>query len=555
MTPRREVFRPLAIFNRNAMSAVLIAGALICLACDVFAQPRRPRRGLPPLPPGPPIVVPLPAGPPTVLPGGPTPFLPTAQPVMPNTQPAATPAFQGDFHLEVSEELLQTLVRRQDVSQGAVQDFVSGAVVNGQQTTQSDVTVDCIPSTQGGQFDFVVQGLVSSTTNAATPQATIQQQGNTAFRATKRVFLTGETILTQKAIVQVMPNQVVTGAQTNPGPLSMFGNLGNRMAYRAAIARLPESNMIAGQKTINRMQPEMDRKIDTQLAEADRAVRDNLWKRLEVWNVLPEYKAAFSTTDRLIWDYRLRTEPVPYPVANSSLQQMQPNAAAANLPDVSVHCHESLFETVAMRRKLGGKTISLNELRDATDRFLRLLAEEIPDNSPQLPVTINFTFDSQDPLTASYDNDLLILTLKGSFQAGNLPATPTQQIQLFMDAQMEQDAFLIEVSEVTVNQLAADNSLEEPGLTQTAIAEQLKKQLKPIRLKRAIPLPVKEGAGPTLVLTSMTAEGGWLEADFELQTWRPAETKQPVHSAPTPVPTFTPQSPISPQPTGPTFPQ
>jgi len=552
--PRQRESSPAPPLRRITL-CLLTLGLLSAFASsDLLSQPRRPpRRGRPPLPPvlppqaGPMPMTPLPGGPVPILPGMPSPFLPDPA----AATPVVAPTYQGDFHLEVSEELLQTLVKRQEVSSGAVQDYVSGAVVNGQQTTQSDVSIDCLPSAQGAQFDFIVQGVVSSSTNAATPQATIQQQGNTAFRASKRVLLNGDTILTQKAVVQVMPNLMVTGAQTRPGPLSMFGNLGNRMAYRAAMARLPESNLIAGQKTISRLQPEMDQKIDSQLAEADKLVRDNLWKRLETWNVLPEYKAAFSTAERLHWDYRLRTDPVPFVAVNTPPQQNAVGSA------VTVHCHDSLFSTVAARRQLGGKSVSLNELREATDRFLGMLAEEIPNESPDLPVSVIFTFDTRDPLRGSYANNELLLTLKGSFQAGNLPATPTQRIQLTIDAQMEADSFVIEVTDVDVHQLGADNSVEEPGLTQTAIAQQLEQQLRPIRLKRAIPLPTPNG-GPSLTLSDMTAQDGWLKAEFALQTWRPTqtETPSPVHSAPTPAPTFVPAEPPQSGPAlRPTFPQ
>ena len=43
MTPGREVFRPLAIFNKNAMPAVLIAGAL--LPPDLYEEAQAFRAG------------------------------------------------------------------------------------------------------------------------------------------------------------------------------------------------------------------------------------------------------------------------------------------------------------------------------------------------------------------------------------------------------------------------------------------------------------------------------------------------------------------------------
>src|SRR5690606_25441318 len=117
---------------------------------------------------------------------------------------------------------------------------------------------------------------------------------------------------TQKSLIQVLPNQTVLGAQARPGPLPMFGNLADRIAYRAALAKLPESNLVAGQKVIDRLQPELDGKIDAELSQTNQLLREHLWKRLKDWNVSPDYKVAFSTSDRLCWDYRLNSQPISW---------------------------------------------------------------------------------------------------------------------------------------------------------------------------------------------------------------------------------------------------
>ena len=446
---------------------------------------------------------------------------------------------------------------REEPTAGAVQDFALGAVVNGEQTTRTAVSIAPLPSLQGAQFDVVVDGIVNSATVASTPQANIHQQGQVPFRATKRVLMDGNVILTQQTIVQVAPQQTVVGAQTRPMAIPLFNNMADRIAYRAAMNRLPQSNLIAGQKVISRVQPEIDQKIDAQLSAANEAIRNQLWTLLKEWNVQPEHKAAFSSAERLHWDYRLAEQPLTWiPPVTSEPVPIQEHIPGAALPlslnggDLEIHLHDSLFETIARRRQLGGKTISLNDLRDATDRLLLLVAQEIPAKSNNLPLAINFTFDPDRPLRGEFKNNALTLFLRGTFQAGNLPRTEPQQLKIRLVAEIINDEVNLKATDVEVREIAVDGTLQSPGITQSAIASQLKTHLVPIQLKRDVLLPGQLAQSLKLTLQTPLAANNW--ASIPLQA-RPL-TGHELHfqpNEPVPINTFSP-TPYSPSPVSPT---
>lgn len=378
------------------------------------------------------------------------------------------------------------------------------------------------------------------------PQANILQLGNTQFRANKQVLLDGENILTQKATIQVLPNQTIVGAKSRPRPV--LGSLADKIAYKAAQARLPESNLIAGQRTMERLQPLVDSQIDQNLAETNRLIRQHLWTRLKEWGVLPQRKAAFSNHHRLYWDYRLGDQPIVWSRQNPQMISEPVNpltpttvpSARVSSGDVVVRIHDSLFATVAARRQLGGKSISLNELREATDQLLKLFAEEIPDQSPNLPLAVTFTFDPKTPLQAKFDNNFLELVLRGTFQAGTLPQTELQQIRFLLTSSLEKETVTIQVTEVEVNEVGADGSLLEPGITQAAISSQLRSQTVPIKLKRETRLPDNLSGNMHLDLTEMIADNHWLTINLKA---RPAVSGPPLTPGsplPVPDPTFQP---------------
>ncbi|MCG6154752.1 hypothetical protein [Rubinisphaera margarita] len=489
----------------------------------------RPQRPYPPMgPPG------------AAVPGPPPPnsFVP----------PAAEPpvdyraAYQGEVHFEFSEQALKTLLARQDVNSSPVQEVVPGAVIDGLQTTQTRVDIDCQPSQEGAKFLFIVNGHVESTITARTAQAEVLQQGNSVFTATKPVLLDGEKILTQKAVIQVMPNQRVMNARTPQGRLPIFGRLADRIAYNAAVARTPQSNMIAGQRMLDKLQPQLDSEFDRQLSEADRSLQNDLWARLEDWNVAPQQKSAFSSADRLYWDYRLTEKMIPFNVAvplPDLSQSVDPNivpAPSTSQSDLEVHLHESLFATIAAKRSLAGRVISLNNLKAIVDRFLSAYTDEDVSSQQQFPVPIDFRFAETAPLVALFEEDHLSLQLRGTFQAGNLPGTEIQQIHLKISASFDDSHIVFRTVGVDVFEEDKEGNPEPPGLTQSAIASQLKAQLQPMHLPRTIPLPQEKFPGKAFRAAELNSGNGWLIASFVL-----ADTAVPLQS---PVPSNQPVTPI-----------
>ncbi len=489
--------------------------------------------------------------PPVIPPGRPIPGAPVAGAQPPNAfvPPAVEPpvdyraAYQGEVHLEFSEQALKTLLARQDVNSSPIQEVIPGAVLDGLQTTQTRVDIDCQPSQEGAKFLFIVNGHVESTVTARTPQAEVLQQGNTVFTATKPVLLDGEKILTQKAVIQVLPNQRVMNARTPQGRMPIFGRLADRIAYNAAVARTPQSNMIAGRRLLEKLQPQLDSEFDSQLSQADRNLQENLWARLEEWNVAPQQKAAFSSADRLFWDYRLTEKVIPFAAAEALpdlSQSVDPNIVPApptSGTDLEVHLHESLFATIAAKRSLGGRVVSLNNLKAIVDRFLSSYTDEDVADQQEFPVPIDFRFADTAPLVALFEEDHLSVQLRGTFQAGNLPGTEIQQIHLKITASLDDEHIVLRTTAVDVFEEDKEGNPQSPGLTQSAIASQLKAQLQPMHLPRTIPLPQERFPGKAFRAAEVNSGNGWLIAGFVL-----ADSGIPLQSPVTPVQPLTPPS-------------
>ncbi len=493
-----------------------------CLAQGRPVPPRQPAPRIGKILPLQPL--PLPAPPPVFAPL-PPPGIP-AVPVLP--EPPVDPAtitqlLQGELRFEITEKFLQKILNRTQQNSGAVQDFILGAQVSGQQTTLSNITINCLPSRQGARFNFEIQGTVQTSTTAYTPRATVAQQGNNQFNATKPVLFDGSKFLTKKAVLTVMPNQIVLGAQTRHSMMPLLGPLADQIALGTAMARTPQSNLIAGQKLIRRLQPQIDTQTDQNLKKANQFLKEKIWDRLEQLKLAPARRSAFSTDSKIYADFQFAKQAVTQaPAGESDINDES---------DINIAFHEQLLANLFARQNLAGKRISLNRLVDQSNIILQLVDPSFITNPNSLPVEVHLTYADKSPLTISFQNGQLEIVFRGTFQLQNLPATEMQRVRLTFTSKLEETDLVIQSDVIDVREELPDGTLVEPGFTQRAFVTQFETLLRPIHIKRknVIPIPLSDACTTniTVTLKQIKMQSKWLRLFWNV-TKQGAETTSPT---------------------------
>ncbi len=486
---------------------------LVCLlillifneTCSAQRRPRPPRRNFPriqplPIPIPPPVFAPLsPAG----IAGSP---VVTEVPVDQNT---VMGLMQGDLRFEITESFLQKFLSRSQQNSGAVQDFILGAQVTGQQTTLSNVSIDCLPSRNGARFNFEIQGTVQTSTTAYTPRATIAQQGNSQFRATKPVLFDGSKLLTKKATLLVMPNQKVLGAQTRHSRMPLLGPLANQIALGAAIAHTPQSNLIAGQKLIRKLQPQIDTQTDQNLKLANKALKEKVWDRLEQIKLVPVRQSAFSTDKKLYSDFQFSSQPVKQSVPEEIVND-----------DICLSIHEQFFSELITKQNFAGKRVSLNKIVEQSNIILQLVDASFIDNPNKLPIEVHFTYAEKKPLTISFQNNQIELIFRGKFQIQSLPVTETHRVRLTFSTQLNETELVVSSDVIDVREELPDGTLAEPGFTQRAFVTQFETLLRTVHIQRenSIPVHLSEADVTSIAvrLKQLNVNANWLQLSWDI---------------------------------------
>ncbi len=479
--------------------------------CQAQPRSRPPRRNFPrinkiipmqplPLPVPPPVFAPLSPG---IIPASPV------TPELATDSKTIIELMQGDMRIEIAESFLQRFVNRTQQNSGAVRDFILGAEVTGQQTTLSNVSINCLPSREGARFNFEIQGVVQTSTTAFTPRATVAQQGDNHFQATKPVLFDGEKMLTRKATLLVMPNQKVLGARTRHSRMPILGPLANQIALEAAIAHTPQSNLIAGQKLMRRLQPQIDTQTDQNLKLVNQSLKEKLWDRLEQLKLMPIKRAAFSTDNKLFIDFQFSKQPViqnaPSKIVND---------------DVSLSLHEQFFTGLIARQNLAGKRVSVNKIVEQSNLILQLLDPSFIENPNKLPVEVHFTYDEQSPLSIRFLENQIEVVFRGKFQLQDLPPTETERVRLLFSTQLNETELVVRTDEVDVREELADGTLAEPGFTQRAFVTQFETLLRAVHIKRenSVPVCLNENVQASLAikLKQLNIDENWLQFSWDI---------------------------------------
>ena len=474
---------------------------------------------------GPPVFGPSPFLPPPGLPVGPPPvplatsYLPLGPiPDQPNAQfQNVAPKTSGpaNYRVSVSEAFLNRLIAREEVQPGEVRDHILGADVTGRQTTVSRLKLDLVPSAEQARINFVLNGDVQTLTTGVTPQAMIDTAGQQQFVAVKEVFFDGRQFSTKHARVHVRARNQTLGAMT-PLSGSLFGGLADRIAFRAAERRKPESEAIARDRVVEKVYPAFDGEIDKQLTAANQLLEQTLRKRLEAVKLAPTTQSASTTDNRLIYAAMIGSD-----AGSSSISPV--DSQLVGDCGLSLSVHESLVNDLIARTELKGFKTTDQELKRQTADLMAMLEgvkSTLPEEPaagapfglplPGLSIVTDIVFDETDPLTVRLDRDRLTITVKAKFMPAGKDLLPPMKVLIDYQPIMDGNSVRYVPGKPRV---AAQNRTDlnaDATIIETTVQKVIESALPTLEFDRALPSKYWTHSSPAPRVTSIRYQDGWI---------------------------------------------
>jgi hypothetical protein len=421
----------------------------------------------------------------------------------------------SNLRVAVSEAFLNRLIAREEVRPGEVHDNVLGAQVTGRQTTTSRLKLDLVPSVDRGRAALVLTGDVQTLTTGVTPQAMIDTAGQQQFVAVKDVFFDGCQFSTKHATVYARARNQTLGAMT-PLRGSLIGGLADRIAFRAAERRKPESEAIARDRVVDKVYPEFNGKIDKQLSTANHLLERTVRQRLEVAKLVPSSQSVSTTDTCMSYAALVGSESVAASI--SPLDGPLGSDAGLNLS-----IHDSLLNELIGRADLRGFKTTDQELKKQTEEILATLdwiKSTLPDTLngaaplalplPGLNIVTDIEFDETDPLTVHFDRDRLTVTIKAKFKPAGQDLLPPMKVVIEYRTVIDGNSLRLVPGKPRVTAQDRADLTAEPSLAELAVQQSFESTLPTLEIDRGLPSQYWPHAGPAPRVTSIKSQDGWV---------------------------------------------
>lgn len=433
-----------------------------------------------------------------------------------------------NVRVALSEEFLNRLVSETRTERGPVTDYVLGAAVSGNQTTNTRVTFDLLPSGRTARFNLTLSGQIQSNTVGVTSEATVYTQGNHNFVARKEVNFDGVKFVTSPATIDVSPHNTTTGINVN-GVGGLFSGIANNIASKEVEARRGTAEAIAAQRVRENVLPKYNAEADKNFAEAGPKLEKDAFSGLKATGLYPD-AFLYQTTDTAV---RL----------NSRL--MQANEVGGDLPATAVDVsqgaalllHESAINNAFDRMDLAGQTLTEPQLREKLEAFFskalnrpvkldapkeaKAKTAAAPAPAPAADAKKNaddeegdddkgpsaIIFAKEDPMRVHFENGELVLVIRAGFKQEGKDDIPTREITVPITFEVKGNRLLITRGSVRV--AAADG--DGGGI---AINGVVRKKIQSSLPDRNVDSKVDLKGPKTTVtahITSVTFLDGWVQ--------------------------------------------
>ncbi len=420
--------------------------------------------------------------------------------------------FNYNLRVVATESFLNKVAGYKHTDSGAVDDFVLGAKVDGNQSTTGTVGIDLKPNNQVIEFDMTFNGITQTNTQGVTDQATIFTSGYHTFGAQKAIQFDGDRFKTFPATMWVNANNTTTGARTKVSGLPLFGSIADSYAVGVARDKRGQSEAIAAGKLRNRLIPEFNQEVDAEFNKSSKQLEEDVIPKLKENGLFPSARTYRSTGDALWIGTRLMDD--------DNLGGDAPSFSTRVAGSAAIHLHETLLNNSLDKLPIAGGTFTEKELGEQIEVALQTLLgdkfklpggdKEVDANAePENEDKTRFIFPDQDAIRIKAQGGKLTLILRMGLQPEGDDVIPTQEITVPLMFSIEGTNIVIEAGAVGVSAVEAASPLVQ--IPRAGIVKaKIQKALPTRKIDRMITLNRKTGGPVDLAITEIRPNAGWL---------------------------------------------
>ncbi len=419
--------------------------------------------------------------------------------------------FNFNFRIIATEPFLTKLAQRSRTDSGPVDDFILGAKVDGQQTTNTTVGIDVQPNVKNIQFALTLSGVAQTSTQGVTDQATIFTSGYHQFWAKKSIAFDGDKFLSWPATINVQANNTTTGARTGASGVPIFGGIVDNYAVGKAREKRYESEQIASGKLQAQVLPRFDSEVNGEFGNFSKKLEDSVIPSLKKNRLYPSARSFMSSESEIYVSTRL--------MEDGELAADSARLTAMSATGAAVHLHETMLNNAFDRMNLGGRSFTEGELANEISKALSAaLGRDIKfgtNKADDKPDTTKFVLPKTDSIRMRIENGSITLVIRMGLEPEGREAIPTQEISAPIMVSIEGDSLKLTAGEVTVSPVDAVANAVEQRARAAVVTTKIQKALPVRTVNRFIDVKRDDGSSVKVAIVAVKANGGWLSIVLE----------------------------------------
>ena len=307
----------------------------------------------------------------------------------------------ANVRLSVSEEFINRLLPKDQVTSRPVQQKILGAETRGASQIQTNLRVDFLPDPTAWKLGLNLDGNIQANTRSSRSGATFYNSSNAKVQSAREVRIDPTSLSINGQPANVQSQESLRKFSTNWDQMPIIGDMFRYVAHQEFIEKKPVAKRISQRLIAKQTDDEFDKQLQTKIDSAQEQFDKRLIGPLHSLELQPMILDMQSTDTRLVARYRV--------AGVNQIAAYTPRPMAPSDSLLSLQLHQSAINNLISQAIPTDRDWTVRQLADKIAEILQLSPFELPEDTPE---DVIIRFMDVHPMTIEFSEGRMWLTLR-----------------------------------------------------------------------------------------------------------------------------------------------
>jgi hypothetical protein len=307
----------------------------------------------------------------------------------------------ANVRLSVSEEFINRLLPKDQVTSRPVQQKILGAETRGASQIQTNLQVDFLPDPTAWKLALNLDGNIQSNTRSSRSGTTFYNLSNAKVQSAREVRIDPSSLSINGQPANVQSQESLRKFSTNWDQMPIIGDMFRYVAHQEFNEKKPVAKRISQRLIAKQTDDEFDKQLQTKIDLAQDQFDKRLIGPLHSLELEPMILDMQSTDTRLVARYRV--------AGVNQIAACTPRPMAPSDSLLSLQLHQSAINNLIAQAIPTDREWTVRQLADKIALILQLPPFELPEDTPE---DVIIRFMDVHPMTVEFSDGRMWLTLR-----------------------------------------------------------------------------------------------------------------------------------------------